>query len=300
MRRGETLGIVGESGSGKSTVRLYRPTDRSDWRRNSSTTTRSAACRRAKRGATAGASKLFFRIHIARSIPAHGRRFDYRGADQSRSIAAAAHARARELMELQLDPNALDRYPHQFSGGQRQRTASPARWPWSRNLIADEAVSALDVSVQAQVMRLLDDIRQRLNLACCSSPTICASPPRSRPRRHAPGRGRRIRPGRRDFGAPQHPYTIALFEAAPARIGVRAPAISRSTPPIDGDSGASPWHERRRAPPPGGAPISTLRRVLGVTSYITTAKRCGRNRPRRGRDGPRPVVFGHGADDDVL
>jgi peptide/nickel transport system ATP-binding protein len=223
IRRGETLGIVGESGSGKSTVarciaRLIDPTDGHIMLGGTDIATMPS--RRLR--------QLRRKIQIIFQDP-------YRSLNPRRSVgqsivegpvnygasAAEALARARKLMELvRLDPESLDRFPHQFSGGQRQRICIARALAMEPELlIADEAVSALDVSVQAQVLRLLGDIRDKLNLAMlfithdlrvaaqvCDDVAVMSK-----------GQIVEYGPAVRVFSAPQHEYTRALFEAAPGR-----------------------------------------------------------------------------------
>ena len=223
IKRGETLGIVGESGSGKSTVarciaRLIDPSaGRIELAGTDIATMPAGRLRELRR-----------KIQIIFQDP-------YRSLNPRRSVGqsiiegpmnygaseAEALARARKLMELvRLDPLALDRFPHQFSGGQRQRICiARALAMEPQLLIADEAVSALDVSVQAQVLMLLGDIRDKLNLAMlfithdlrvaaqvCDDVAVMSK-----------GRIVEYGPVRQIFGAPQHAYTKALFDAAPGR-----------------------------------------------------------------------------------
>jgi peptide/nickel transport system ATP-binding protein len=134
---------------------------------------------------------------------------------------AEAWQRAADLMALVgLEPQALDRYPHQFSGGQRQRICIARALAMEPDvLIADEAVSALDVSVQAQVLDLLDQVRERFDLAMlfithdlrvaaqvCDQVAVMLE-------------GLVVEHGSAAevFGDPKHAYTRALFDAAPGR-----------------------------------------------------------------------------------
>jgi peptide/nickel transport system ATP-binding protein len=223
IRRGETLGIVGESGSGKSTVArcIARLIDPSAGRIQLDGHDIAPMPHRRLR-------ELRRKIQIVFQDP-------YRSLNPRRTVgqsivegpmnygtgAAEALARARKLMELvRLDPDALDRYPHQFSGGQRQRICIARALAMEPELlIADEAVSALDVSVQAQVLQLLAGIRDQLNLAMlfithdlrvaaqvCDDVAVMSQ-----------GRVVEYGPARQVFAAPQHAYTRALFDAAPGR-----------------------------------------------------------------------------------
>ena len=223
IRRGETLGIVGESGSGKSTVarciaRLIDPTEGKVFLGDTEIATMSAGKLRPHRRRV----QIVFqdpyrsmnpRITIGKSIIEGPMNFGLKRDE--------ALARARKLMEtVRLDPNSLDRYPHQFSGGQRQRICIARALAMEPELlIADEAVSALDVSVQKQVLELLDEIRQRLNLAVLFithdlrvAAQICDYVA-------VMSKGRVVEYGSAEqvFGAPRDDYTKALFAAAPGR-----------------------------------------------------------------------------------
>jgi peptide/nickel transport system ATP-binding protein len=121
---------------------------------------------------------------------------------------------------VRMDAQALDRYPHQFSGGQRQRICIARALAMSPDLlIADEAVSALDVSVQAQVLALLDEIRARLDLAMLFVTHDLRVAAQVCDRIAVMTRGRIVEYGStaQIFGDPQDAYTRSLIAAAPGR-----------------------------------------------------------------------------------
>ncbi|QLL44101.1 ABC transporter ATP-binding protein [Sulfitobacter pontiacus] len=238
IQPGRTLGIVGESGSGKSTVaraimRLIDPT--------------------AGKVTVAGTeiAKL-----SRRQLQPHRKHFQIVFQDPYRSLnprwtvarslcegpinfgtsRADAMEHAAELMELvDLPRDALDRYPHQFSGGQRQRIAIARAVAMKPDLlVADEAVSALDVSVQAQVLDLLDDVQEKFGIAMlfithdlrvaaqiCDEVLVMQK-----------GVVVEHGPAGEVLAAPRHDYTRNLIEAAPGRHWDFANfrALDRTTP----------------------------------------------------------------------
>ena len=223
LSRGRTLGIVGESGSGKSTVArcIMRLIDPSSGRIvldgcDIATLSRGGLKPHRKKLQVVFQDpmrSLNPRWIIGRSLIEGPLNY---GTPRKEVMAEAA--RLMEVVGLPAD--ALRRYPHQFSGGQRQRIAI-ARAVMMRPdvLVADEAVSALDVSVQAQVLDLLDQLQQELGIAIVFithdlrvAAQICDEV-------IVMQRGEVVEQGAAGdvLGAPAHPYTRALIEAAPGR-----------------------------------------------------------------------------------
>ena len=224
IRRGETLGLVGESGSGKSTVGrcIVRLLDadggairfREEVDLNALSGRKLAPYRRHVQMvfqdpyASLNPRRKVGRI-IAEGPMAHGASWK------------EAMARARELLALvRLDPSAAERYPHEFSGGQRQRIGIARALALDPELlVADEPVSALDVSVQAQVLDLLEEIKQRLKLAMLFITHDLRVAAQICDRVAVMQQGQIVEYGdtRRVFAEPQHAYTRSLLAAVPGK-----------------------------------------------------------------------------------
>ncbi len=230
IRRGQTLGIVGESGSGKSTVArcIVRLIDPSGGTVMLGGDRPGEAAEDIAMMSARQFRPLRRRVQIVFQDP-------YRSLNPRRTVLEAmiegpmnyglrraqALERAHELLALvRMDASAMERYPHQFSGGQRQRICiARALMMEPELLIADEAVSALDVSVQAQVLQLFEEIRSRLNLAMLfiTHDLRVASQVCDQLAVMSQGRVVEYGPAHQVFSDPQHQYTQALFAAAPGR-----------------------------------------------------------------------------------
>ena len=223
VARGETLGIVGESGSGKSTLArcLMHLTDIDSGTIQVGDTALTSLSPRQRR-ARAAIIQMVFQdpqgsLNPRRTVGdliAQGPRIQGVPAHE-------AHARARELLDLVgLPANAFDRYPHAFSGGQRQRIGLARALALNPHvLVADEPVSALDVSVQAQVLALLRSLKSKLALSVVfiTHDLHVAAEVSDRIAVMQNGEIVEIGSAATLFAAPTHPYTRRLLASVAGR-----------------------------------------------------------------------------------
>jgi peptide/nickel transport system ATP-binding protein len=238
LRRGETLALVGESGCGKSTVgrtllRLVPPTGGEVWLDGMRIDNLPASKLRPLRQRMQVVfqdpfSSLDPRQRVADIIAEPLRNF---GLTKGRALALRV---AGLLDRVGLPRDAGRRLPHEFSGGQRQRIGiARALAPGPDLLVCDEAVSALDVSVKAQIVNLLGDLQAELGLALLFISHDLAIVEHLTHRVAVMYLGRIVETADRAtlFGAPHHPYTRALLSAVP----VPDPAAVRSRIVLRGD-----------------------------------------------------------------
>ena len=223
IRKGETLGLVGESGSGKTTVGrcIIRLVDsdagRIDFHGVDLNAFRGSALKPYRKRV-----QMIFQDPFASLNPRHKvGDIIAAGPIAYGTPKADAMSRAQEILHLVgLDPAVVDRYPHEFSGGQRQRIGiARALALQPELLIADEPVSALDVSVQAQVLDLLADIKQRLNLSMLFITHDLRVAAQVCDRVAVMYRGEIVEQGSTAelFRHPTHAYTRTLLDAIPGK-----------------------------------------------------------------------------------
>jgi peptide/nickel transport system ATP-binding protein len=240
---GEVLGLVGESGSGKSTLAriaasLHAPSSGSRWWKGQDMDAMGAQERRRMRLAI----QMIFQDPYA-SLNPRLRVQDIIGeAPLAHGMVDARRQRdyvAALMRQVGLDPALMQRFPHQFSGGQRARIGiARALAVKPEFLVCDEAVAALDVSIQAQVLNLFMQLREALNLTSIfiSHDLTVVRHVADRVAIMVRGRVVELGPTEAVFGAPRHAYTRALLAAAP-RMEVRKIAYVQAVPVEDQAAG---------------------------------------------------------------